>query len=471
MKPFQIFRPGGHVASCGTRLQFSERDVRASAAAYDPKIREAPIVLGHPADDAPAYGWIGSLSYDEGALVAAPRQVSAALAEQIAAGRYKKVSASFFKPAAPGNPVPGTWYLRHVGFLGAHPPAVKGLRSVELSAGEIGAVTFQPTAADIASAAFAEEVTMSNFPFPVQADRMAVAIAYRNPRYIGDAVLPRVPVARVEFSYNRFDGSQGFTIPSTLTGRRGRPNEITFDATEEKGATLDYALDDPIPSVDVDNAPPNYDPIGHAVMTMTDLILLDRERRIAAKVFSAATYPTAGKTQLSGTSQWSDYTNSDPIGDIEVGIEKLVIRPNVLVLGRQTYSKLKSHPKVVKALHGPLSDEGFAKRQELAELFELDQVLVGESWLNVARKGQAPVLQQVWGPHAALLYLDHQLKSAKGGATFGFTAEYGNRIAGSTPDKDIGMRGGHRVRVGESVAEVIACPDLGYFIQDAVAAS
>ncbi len=470
MKPFQIFRPGEHVASCGTRIHFSELDVRVSAAAYRPKIHEAPIVLGHPADDAPAYGWIGSLSYDEGALVATPRQVSTALAEHIAVGRYKKVSASFYTPAAPGNPVPGTWYLRHVGFLGAQPPAVKGLKPVELSAGEIGAVTFVTPDA-VASASFAEEIPMSNFPFPVQADRVAIAIAYRNKRYIAGAVLPPVPVARVEFSYSRFDLSQGFTVPNTLAGRRSRPNEITFDATEEKGATQDYALDDPIPSIDIDNAPQNYDPIAHAVMMMTDLILLNREMRVAAKVFNSITYPASNKVQLSGTSQWSDYTNSDPIGDIENGINKLIIRPNVLVLGRDTYGKLKSHPRVVKALHGPLSEEGFAKRQELAELFELDQVLVGESWLNVAKKGHSAVMQQVWGPHAALLYLDPQLKSARGGATFGFSAEYGIRLAGSTPDKDIGMRGGQRVRVGESVAEVIACPDLGYFIQDAVTAS
>ena len=45
----------------------------------------------------------------------------------VAAGRYKKRSASFYTADHPSNPTPGKPYLRHVGFLGAQPPAVKGL--------------------------------------------------------------------------------------------------------------------------------------------------------------------------------------------------------------------------------------------------------------------------------------------------------------------------------------------------------
>ncbi|MFV2030789.1 2-oxoacid:acceptor oxidoreductase, partial [Neisseria sp. S1] len=54
----------------------------------------------------------------------------------VKAGRYKKVSASFYPPGSPSNPVPGKWYVRHVGFLGAHPPAVKGLAPINFADGE-----------------------------------------------------------------------------------------------------------------------------------------------------------------------------------------------------------------------------------------------------------------------------------------------------------------------------------------------
>ena len=136
-KPIQIFKPGRHTALSGQALEFSAADLSASAAAYDPTKSEAPIVVGHPALDAPAYGWVKSLAFADGALDAEPDQVDAAFAEMVAAGRFKKISASFFMPDAANNPVPGVYYLRHVGFLGAAAPAVKGLRNPSFAADEV----------------------------------------------------------------------------------------------------------------------------------------------------------------------------------------------------------------------------------------------------------------------------------------------------------------------------------------------
>ncbi len=128
-KPLQIFRPGRHTAMSGAELAFSEADLAASAAAYNPALSEAPIVVGHPAHDLPAYGWIKSLAFADGGLEAEPDQVDPAFAEMVAAGRFKKISASFYPPESKNNPHPGVYYLRHVGFLGAAAPAVKGLRT------------------------------------------------------------------------------------------------------------------------------------------------------------------------------------------------------------------------------------------------------------------------------------------------------------------------------------------------------
>lgn len=128
-KPIQIFRAGRHTAMSGAELAFSDADLAATAAAYDPVLSEAPIVVGHPAHDLPAYGWIRGLEFADGALEARPDQVDPAFAEMVAAGRFKKISASFYPPESKNNPVPGVYYLRHVGFLGAAAPAVKGLRS------------------------------------------------------------------------------------------------------------------------------------------------------------------------------------------------------------------------------------------------------------------------------------------------------------------------------------------------------
>lgn len=143
MKRFPIFRKGRHTASSGATLDFSEDALRAAVAAYDPALHEAPIVVGHPKDNAPAYGWVGAVSFNEttGEIEVDPAQVDADFAEMVAAGRFKKRSASWYLPDSPANPKPGTLYLRHVAFLGAQPPAVKGLRDVNFSE-EAGVVEF-----------------------------------------------------------------------------------------------------------------------------------------------------------------------------------------------------------------------------------------------------------------------------------------------------------------------------------------
>lgn len=142
MKPIQIFKPGKHVAASGDSFNFSESDVAATIAAYDPALHEAPIVVGHPRHDLPAYGWIKSLAFAEGALAAETAQVDPAFAELVDAGRYKKISASFYHPESQSNPVPGVYYLRHVGFLGAQPPAIKGLRNPEFNEADEKVVSF-----------------------------------------------------------------------------------------------------------------------------------------------------------------------------------------------------------------------------------------------------------------------------------------------------------------------------------------
>lgn len=58
MKPFEIFRTGTHTSLNGQTKDFSETDLDTIASSYDPQQHEAPIVIGHPETNAPAYGWI-----------------------------------------------------------------------------------------------------------------------------------------------------------------------------------------------------------------------------------------------------------------------------------------------------------------------------------------------------------------------------------------------------------------------------
>lgn len=146
--PVEIFRAGKHTSANGKTLDFSESTLKAIAKAYDPALHEAPIVIGHPKHDSPAFGWIGACQTKGASLFGAARQVHADFAEGVRDGLWKKVSASFYLPDATGNPTPGQFYLRHVGFLGAQPPSVKGLAAVEFSDGEADYVSVDFTEFD-----------------------------------------------------------------------------------------------------------------------------------------------------------------------------------------------------------------------------------------------------------------------------------------------------------------------------------
>lgn len=132
------------MAMSGQVIEFSAADVAAIAASYNPELHEAPHVVGHPKTDGPAYGWVQSLGVNPAGrlVVQASTQVNAEFADMVAAGSFKKRSASFYPPAHPGNPTPGGWYLKHVGWLGATPPAVKGLADVSYGEVEADLVEF-----------------------------------------------------------------------------------------------------------------------------------------------------------------------------------------------------------------------------------------------------------------------------------------------------------------------------------------
>jgi len=143
LKTLHIFKPGRHTPMQGGTLNFSEADLRACAAAYNADVHEAPIVVGHPETNGPAHGWVGALIADKTGLRAVPRQVNPAFAELVERGAFKKISAAFYAPDCPENPHPGVWTLRHVGFLGAQVPAIKGLDRIEFGEATAGIVTFE----------------------------------------------------------------------------------------------------------------------------------------------------------------------------------------------------------------------------------------------------------------------------------------------------------------------------------------
>lgn len=317
---------------------------------------------------------------------------------------------------------------------------------------------------------------MSQYPNAVNPELTAIAVGFINPdaNLIADRVLPLVPTAQT-FQYTVFDTAQAYTVPNTLVGRKSYPNEVEFGSTVLTDKTADYALDDFVPSSDMEvwaAMPKNAgvpDPKRVSTLLTTSLISLAREIRAAGLVFNASNYAAGLQQTLAGVGQWSDYANSNPVQAILAAADGMLRRPNKLVIGRAAFSVLRQHPKVVASVF-PISQTGNGKvsAAQLAEALELDEVIVGEGFVNIAKPGAAANMQRVWGKNAALIF-SSETEAQYGQPTFGWTAKFGNREVREIQDAARGVTGGTTVRVIERVKELITAKEAGYYFQNCVA--
>ena len=117
------------VCRTGAWRDMNGREVRLDAprldrivAAYG-RADPAPVVVGHPATDAPAYGWVEGLRRVGDRLQAKLGQIAPAFRRAVESGQYSGRSI-----ALQGDTV------RHVGFLGGTAPAVPGLAPTRFAA-------------------------------------------------------------------------------------------------------------------------------------------------------------------------------------------------------------------------------------------------------------------------------------------------------------------------------------------------
>ena len=126
MKWFEIFKAGKHTDSSGVERTYTENDLDGIVSKYNPENHEAPLVIGHPKTNLPAYGWVDKIKRVGDRILALPKQVVPEFEEMVGKGLFKKRSVSFYPDGS----------IRHIGFLGAMPPAIKGLKDVEFNADE-----------------------------------------------------------------------------------------------------------------------------------------------------------------------------------------------------------------------------------------------------------------------------------------------------------------------------------------------
>jgi hypothetical protein len=128
-----IFKTGQHTDSKGKVANFDAAYLDRIIATYNPSVHEAPVVVGHPETNAPAFAWVEQLKRDGEVLFYTEKDPYPDFVEMRKKGLFKKRSISLYAD--------GT--LRHVGWLGAMPPAVKGLADVQFAADDGKLMTFE----------------------------------------------------------------------------------------------------------------------------------------------------------------------------------------------------------------------------------------------------------------------------------------------------------------------------------------
>ena len=118
----EVFKSGTHTDSNGIKTTYTLEQINQIVQNYNQFVALhpndlAPLVKGHPQNDAPAFGWIKRLVRKNDTIFADIVDIDNKLIADIEKKKYKNFSIALYP----------TLLLRHIGILGAVPPAVKGL--------------------------------------------------------------------------------------------------------------------------------------------------------------------------------------------------------------------------------------------------------------------------------------------------------------------------------------------------------
>jgi len=157
----------------------------------------------------------------------------------------------------------------------------------------------------------------------------------------------KIKVVKSEFSYRKFNEGDIMRDHSDKTLRVGGTyaKVVDFGGTDATASTKRQSLD---VFIDHDKDELYASPQAHKeskTRLLAQSFKLTREKRLAAVLLANSTYISAHRVALTSTDKWSDYTNSDPFGDIDTAVDAITLKtgfaPNFIVFGRSVSTALK----------------------------------------------------------------------------------------------------------------------------------
>ena len=259
-----------------------------------------------------------------------------------------------------------------------------------------------------------------------------ISIAHMNKQehYVADQCFPLVGVNKqsdIYAKYTRGDFFQGAENTIAIEGGKRAPGTRAAQA----GYTLDtsntyfaenYAVGVMIPDEVRGNADAPFQLDKEATMLATQIQLIRRERTWATDFMKT----TVWGTDKSVGTKWSDYGGSDPFTDLEDGLDKVESetgeRPNKLIMGAITWRRLKHHPDLIDRINGGAtnSSPAMATKNLLAQVLEIDSVLVGRASYRSSVEGASLAMTRILDDDALLLNVNPNpgLMTPTAGITF-----------------------------------------------------
>jgi hypothetical protein len=282
--------------------------------------------------------------------------------------------------------------------------------------------------------------TISDVHVNVPLTNISIAYIQQASNFIADKVFPNVPVQKQSDRYYKYLKEDWFRVEAKerAPGTESAGGGWRIDNTPTyycRPYAVHNDLDDMI-RANAD-APLNMD--RDATEWVTQQLLIKRETLWAASYFgtgiwtdrqggaSPQTYPKFVK--------WSDFTNSDPITDIDVSITKMAsttgYKPNTLVISPDVFVQLKNHPKILDRIK--YTQQGVITEGILAGLFGVEKLLVPWGVVNSAAEGAAESTNFIFSGKALLIYAAPapSILKPSGGYTFSWTGYLGAGAQGN----------------------------------------
>ncbi len=299
-----------------------------------------------------------------------------------------------------------------------------------------------------------------------------LSVAYRNPAFVADRLAPVIHVRKQSDKYFVYDPErEAFRTSDDRRAPGAEANEVDFALSADSYACEDHALTAVIPDEERDNADPPLQPDIDRTEFLTDKIGLNKEIELAA-LLTDANLITQNET-LTGEDQWSDFANSDPVEAVQSRkadiLQAVQVLPNALVLPYEVYAKVRLHPQVVD--RAKFVTAGLVGPDLLAQIFDVEQVLVPRALRNEAAPGQPASMSYIWGKDALLAFIPPRpaLKQVALAYTFQWSAAPGGLNGLSVERWREDRRKADMIRVQRYYDQKLIAPQAAFLWKAAVA--